>query len=138
VFAKNVRADLPKTEVHHMRRLGRDREELRETTALEKKTAGQRIIEVLQEAVRFSKGEPVTGAVVTQVKLPVVDIRDVRQKMKLSQTEFARRFGFAPASLRNWEQGRSEPDGPARVLLAVIARHPEAVEDALTSLRRAG
>jgi putative transcriptional regulator len=33
--------------------------------------------------------------------------------------------------LRNWEQGRTRPDGPARVLLAVIARHPEAVEDAL-------
>lgn len=35
------------------------------------------------------------------------------------------------ATLRNWQQGRTRPDGPARVLLAVIARHPEAVEDAL-------
>jgi len=43
----------------------------------------------------------------------------------------AARFGCQPATLRNWEQGRTRPDGPARVLLAVIARHPEAVEDAL-------
>jgi putative transcriptional regulator len=41
------------------------------------------------------------------------------------------RFGFTPATVRNWEQGRTQPDGPARVLLAVIAHHPDAVEDAL-------
>ena len=45
------------------------------------------------------------------------------------------KYGFEPARLRNWEQGRIRPVGPARVLLAVIDRHPEAVEDAL---QRAG
>ncbi len=101
-----------------------------------KKTEGQRIIEGLQEAVRFARGED-TGARVTTVYVPTIDVRKIRQKMKLSQTQFAARFGFAPASLRNWEQGRSKPDGAARVLVAVIARHPEAVEDAFGSLRRA-
>jgi putative transcriptional regulator len=101
-----------------------------------KKTDGQRIIEGLQEAVRFARGED-TGARVTTVYVPQVDVRKIRQKMKLSQTKFAARFGFPPASLRNWEQGRSQPDGAARVLLAVIARHPEAVEDTLESFRRA-
>jgi hypothetical protein len=47
----------------------------------------------------------------------------------------SRRCRFAPAccqaTLRNWEQGRSHPDAPTRVLLAVIAKHPEAVEDVL-------
>jgi len=38
---------------------------------------------------------------------------------------------FPPATLRNWEQGRSRPDAATRVLLAVIAKHPEAVEDVL-------
>jgi putative transcriptional regulator len=56
-------------------------------------------------------------------------VRAIRRKLKLSQTQFAMRFGFAPATLRNWEQGRTKPEGPARVLLAVIAKHPEAVED---------
>jgi putative transcriptional regulator len=59
------------------------------------------------------------------------DVRKIRENLKLSQNEFAARFGFSPAVLRNWEQGRNRPDGAARVLLAVIARHPEAVEDAL-------
>lgn len=63
--------------------------------------------------------------------MPFIDVRAVRRKLKLSQTQFAARFGFAVASVRNWEQGRTRPDGPARVLLAVIAKHPEAVEDAL-------
>jgi putative transcriptional regulator len=51
--------------------------------------------------------------------------------MGLSQAQFAAKFGFPPATLRNWEQGRSRPDAPTRVLLAVIAKHPEAVEDVL-------
>jgi putative transcriptional regulator len=51
--------------------------------------------------------------------------------MRLSQDEFAAKFGFAAASVRNWEQGRRQPEGPARVLLAVIDRHPEVVEEVL-------
>jgi DNA-binding transcriptional regulator YiaG len=51
--------------------------------------------------------------------------------MGLSQPEFAAKFGLPPATLRNWEQGRSRPDAPTRVLLAVIEMHPEAVEDVL-------
>jgi transcriptional regulator with XRE-family HTH domain len=50
-----------------------------------------------------------------------VDVRAVRRKLKLSQAQFAAKFGFSPATLRNWEQGRSRPDTPNRVLLAVIA-----------------
>jgi transcriptional regulator with XRE-family HTH domain len=46
----------------------------------------------------------------------------------LSQAQFATKFGFPPATLRNWEQGRSRPDAPTRAL-AVIAKHAEAVED---------
>jgi putative transcriptional regulator len=62
---------------------------------------------------------------------PTVDVRALRHKLELSQWEFVARFGFAPATVRNWEKGRTQPDGPARILLAVIAHHPDAVEDAL-------
>lgn len=93
-------------------------------------TLGQRIVKSLDEAIAWAKGEDVPVRVTT-VHVPEVDIRAVRRKLNLSQTQFAARFGFAPASVRNWEQGRTRPDGPARILLAVIAKHPEAVEDAL-------
>ena len=97
-------------------------------------TAGQRLIASAKEALAFAKGEPPPGVRVTRVEIhrtPVMDVRRMRRKMGLSQTEFAKRFGFTPATIRNWEQGRTSPDGPARVLLAVIAHHPEAVEDAM-------
>lgn len=62
---------------------------------------------------------------------PEVDVRAVREGYGLTQEEFALRFGLDLSTLRNWEQGRTRPDGPARVLLKVIERHPRAVEEAL-------
>jgi putative transcriptional regulator len=60
-----------------------------------------------------------------------VDVRKVREKLALSQNEFAAKFGFSAACIRNWEQGRNRPAGAARILLAVIERNPQAVEDAI-------
>lgn len=96
--------------------------------------AGRRLLTSLNQALAHARGEHVPGVRVTyvQVDRPTpVDVRAVRQKLGLSQSSFATRFGFTAATVRNWEQGRTQPDGPARVLLAVIAHHPEAVEDAL-------
>jgi len=99
-----------------------------------KPSAGSRIIASLKEAVDWVEGKNVPVRVTT-IDAPAIDVRAVRRRLGLSQSSFAAKFGFQTATLRNWEQGRTRPDGPARVLLAVIARHPEAVEDAL---RRAG
>jgi putative transcriptional regulator len=60
-----------------------------------------------------------------------VDVRAVRARTGLSQTQFARRFGFTPAAVREWEQGRRQPEAAARVLLLVIASHPEVVDKVL-------
>jgi putative transcriptional regulator len=98
--------------------------------AKKRPTAGARIIEGLEQAIAWTRGEN-DSVRVTLVHVPDVDVRQVRTKMGLSQAQFATRFGFPPATLRNWEQGRSRPDAPTRVLLAVIAKHPEAVEDVL-------
>lgn len=95
---------------------------------------GQEIITSLKEAIAWAGGKNVPVRITT-VEVPTTDVRAVRRKLRLSQSQFAAKFGFQPATLKNWEQGRTRPDGPARVLLAVIARHPEAVEDAL---RKAG
>jgi putative transcriptional regulator len=93
-------------------------------------TVGARIVEGLERAIRWTRGEN-HSVRVTLVHVPNIDVREVRTKMRLSQAQFAAKFGFPPATLRNWEQGRSHPDAPTRVLLAVIAKHPEAVEDVL-------
>ncbi len=66
------------------------------------------------------------------------DVQAVRAKLGASQAEFALMFGVSVATLRNWEQGRRTPDGPALALLRVAARNPKAVIDALHSEPRRG
>ena len=66
------------------------------------------------------------------------DVQDVRAKLGTSQTEFALMIGVSVATLRNWEQGRRTPDGPALALLRVAARNPKAVIQALHTEGRRG
>ena len=63
----------------------------------------------------------------------VPDVRGIRCKLGLSQAEFARRFGFSVRTVQEWEQGRSIPDQPARVLLRVIQRSPRTVQRAVAA-----
>ncbi|HEU0298109.1 MAG TPA: helix-turn-helix domain-containing protein [Longimicrobium sp.] len=60
------------------------------------------------------------------------DVKELRERMKLSQPRFAAMLGISLGTLRNWEQGRRKPEGPARALLRVASVHPEAVLDALS------
>lgn len=66
---------------------------------------------------------------VSAATLPVV--RDLRLRAKLTQAEFAARLGVPLETIRNWEQGKRSPRGPARALLTVIAREPDMVFAAL-------
>ncbi len=75
----------------------------------------------------------VSGAV---FEVPDVDVKAVREGQFLSQPDFANLYGLEVDTVRNWEQGRYAPDGPAKVLLSVIDSDPEAVIRAL--LRRKG
>lgn len=59
--------------------------------------------------------------------------RVIRRALGLSQDEFSRRFQIPLGTLRDWEQGRKEPDGAARAYLVVIGRNPTAVSEALAS-----
>ena len=63
-----------------------------------------------------------------------LDIRHIREGYQLTQSQFAALLGISVRTLRNWEQGRRVPEGPARVLLQVAAKHPEAVLDVVHSL----
>jgi len=64
---------------------------------------------------------------------PIPDVKAIRRKLGLSQTSFARRFGFSVRTVQQWEQGRAVPDRPARILLRVIETAPYAVERALVA-----
>jgi putative transcriptional regulator len=57
------------------------------------------------------------------------NIKELRVSYELSQNEFAALLGISVKTLRNWEQGRRQPEGAAKVLLQVAAKHPEAVWD---------
>jgi putative transcriptional regulator len=58
-------------------------------------------------------------------------VRDLRRRARLTQLEFASRLGVPVETIRNWEQGKRMPRGPARALLAVIAHAPDMVFSAL-------
>jgi len=60
-------------------------------------------------------------------------VRDLRRRARLTQLEFAARLGVPVETIRNWEQGKRAPRGPARALLAVIAHSPETVFAALAT-----
>jgi len=66
---------------------------------------------------------------VFEIKPP--EIKTVREKLNVSQNDFALMIGVSVRTLQNWEQGRRKPEGPAKALLRVAARNPNAVFDAL-------
>jgi putative transcriptional regulator len=93
------------------------------------KKAAERIIQGLREAAAHARGEPVAGL---KLHIPrTVNVSAVRRRTGLSQAAFSRRIGVSPGTLRNWEQGRRIPEGPARVLLALLDRNPRIVEETL-------
>jgi putative transcriptional regulator len=74
---------------------------------------------------------PVTTSVATAEAAMLPAVRDLRRRARLTQLEFAARLGVPVETIRNWEQGKRMPRGPARALLAVIAHAPETVFAAL-------
>jgi putative transcriptional regulator len=84
----------------------------------------------LTEAIEFAQGQ--TSKAVVHEFAPL-DIKAVRAKVGMTQTEFATTFGISLGTLRHWERGDRRPQGPALVLLNVVAKEPEAVLRALSS-----
>jgi putative transcriptional regulator len=85
----------------------------------------------LEEARNHARGEVVVGM---KVHVPAhVDAGAIRSATGLSQSAFAAQIGVSPATLRNWEQNRRAPEGPARVLLAMLAKDPLIVSRMLSA-----
>ncbi len=94
-----------------------------------KPTAGERMIESARQALAFAKGKDDHGCL---VHVPGdIDVKAIRERISLSQGEFAKLFGLSKRTLEHWEHGRRVPSGPARAFLTVIAREPDAVRRAL-------
>jgi putative transcriptional regulator len=83
----------------------------------------------LREAIAQARGEA-TG-IIHEIDIPDPDVQAIRAQTGLSQTDFARSIGVKKATLLNWEQRRRNPEGPARVLLALIAADPKIVQRTL-------
>jgi putative transcriptional regulator len=86
------------------------------------------LVTSLQEAGKIRRGEMSPGRV---TEFAPADVRAIRQRFDKSQVEFARMIGVSVATLRNWEQGRRRPEGPARALLKLAAENPEMVSASL-------
>ena len=82
----------------------------------------------LDEAMAYSAGQ-CPQAVVHEFS--AVDVKAIRARLDMSQTEFAAAFGISVSTLRHWERGDRSPQGPALVLLNVVAKEPGAVLRAL-------
>ncbi len=84
----------------------------------------------LEEAVAYVEGK--ADAKAYRVHVPAdIDVKAIRVRLSMTQEEFAGRFGFSVNTLRHWEQGVRQPEGPARAYLLVIDRAPKAVQKAL-------
>jgi putative transcriptional regulator len=75
---------------------------------------------------RHIAGKPVRGAKV--IEMPAPDVRTIREAAKISQSQFARLIGVNLRTLQNWEQHRTQPTGPAKALLKIVASNPKAIE----------
>ena len=98
---------------------------------------GEQLIEGMKNAVAYANGQPVAGTRATVIEVPMVDVRALRRRLDMTQKVFAQTFGFSLSSVRNWEQGTRRPEKAARILLAVIDRHPHLVRATIAELDRA-
>lgn len=97
------------------------------------------LVQSMKEAVAYMKGDKSKGyetkiRVFEPVKIPErFDVQSLRKDLRMSQSEFACRFGFNVNTLRNWEHGRRNPDKAVLAYLCVIAKNHELVETSLRS-----
>lgn len=100
-----------------------------------KEAAFKELLESVRQAGRIRRGEVRPSRTFT---FRPADVKAIRAKLGRSQSEFALMIGVSVATLRNWEQGRRVPEGPALALLRVAARDPDAVVAALHPRHRKG
>ena len=91
--------------------------------------------EIYAAALADPDAQPLTDADMAKLRL-VPRTKTLRRALGLTQEEFAARYQIPLGTLRDWEQGKTQPDQPARAYLKAIAGNPEAVQQALRSIGR--
>src|SRR6476620_5965779 len=97
--------------------------------AANKTNFGSDLIEGMKSVLAHQRGK----VELEQVWPKPIDVKAIRKKVKMSQTEFSRAFGISKRALQEWEQGGRQPDSAARAYLTVIAKEPAVVRRALAS-----
>lgn len=90
----------------------------------------QKLVKSVKQMGSIMKGEDIPHR---RTVLSTVDVKELRERIGLTQNEFSGMIGVSIKTLQNWEQGRREPEGPAKALLRVVEREPQAVLSALHS-----
>jgi len=88
----------------------------------------QELTESIKEAGRIRRGKAKPSRI---LRYDATDIRKLRESVHVSQAKFARMIGVSKDTVQNWEQGRRHPRGPAKALLRVFEKDPQAVVRAL-------
>ncbi len=134
-YAKNEREDLSHADYASFQQLTRMLVSSYQIWRLEATTTARSSIadsirRGLAEAVAYAEGT--ADESLYRVHIPAkLDVKAIRSRLKMTQQQFAARFGFNITTLRHWEQGRRAPEGPTRAYLLVIDRDPDAVQKAL-------
>ena len=93
-----------------------------------KKELFAELIESIKQGGKILKGR---AKPTRAFKYDELDVKKIRQRLGLSQTKFSALLDISPATLRNWEQSRRKPHGPARVLLRIAEKNPRSVLEAV-------
>ena len=96
-------------------------------------TQGKAIVEVpqVEDPAALTAELRVAGIVAVILEPPrAIDVRRLRERLKLTREQFATTYGLEVETIRNWELGRREPDRTARSYLQAISNNPDQVEDA--------
>ena len=89
------------------------------------------LVKAVRQMNRHMSGKVVPGVKTTELVEP--DVRAIREAAKISQSQFALLIGVNLRTLQNWEQRRTRPSGPARVLLKIVASDPKSAIEALNA-----
>ena len=84
------------------------------------------LVSGVREMKRHMAGKSVRSA--KTIELPAPDVRTIREAAHISQSQFAKLIGVNLRTLQNWEQNRTQPTGPAKALLKIVASNPKAIE----------